>query len=254
VTAEAILQLLREKHSEDVFVAECKSGETYRGRHVRLDAWVMPRSWVRPETTGYEIKVGRSDFLRDDKWTDYLAMCHKLYFVCPHGLIGPDELPPDVGLLWVSKTGSRLFTKRKAVPRKIEIPESLWRYVLMCRTKITRENRQTERADYWQNWLREREQNKAIGYAVSAKVRESIEAAQAGERRATALVASYERTAKALAEAGFDISTPINEWMMRRRIEELQGAIPAELRHLLRSTIARLTDVADAVEQIEAGQ
>lgn len=47
------------------------------------------------------------------------------YFVCPNGIIQPDELPPDIGLKWVAKTGTRLFTKRKAQRREIELPADL---------------------------------------------------------------------------------------------------------------------------------
>jgi hypothetical protein len=75
VKSNDILKLLSEKHSEDVFVPECKNGSTWLSTHLRLDAWVMNRSWTKLKFTGYEIKVSRQDFLRDDthdiKWHNY---------------------------------------------------------------------------------------------------------------------------------------------------------------------------------------
>ncbi|WP_208112793.1 MmcB family DNA repair protein [Aureibacillus halotolerans] len=46
--------------------------------------------------TVYEIKVSRSDFLRDDKWPAYKNQCHRFFFVCPKDLIKPEELPDEV--------------------------------------------------------------------------------------------------------------------------------------------------------------
>ncbi|MEO8467548.1 MAG: MmcB family DNA repair protein, partial [Gammaproteobacteria bacterium] len=137
--ASTLLALLRARHADDVFVDECKSGPTQLTEHERIDAWVMAKSWAHPMVTGYEIKVSRGDFLRDQKWQRYLPMCNALYFVCPAKLIAPNELPDDVGLMWASMTGSRLYTKKRAKPRDVTIPEDVWRYILMSRVRITRE-------------------------------------------------------------------------------------------------------------------
>jgi len=63
MTAKDIIKILSHKHRDDVFVTECKNGPSNRG-YLRLDAWVMARSWARPKVTGYEVKVSRSDFLQ----------------------------------------------------------------------------------------------------------------------------------------------------------------------------------------------
>ena len=80
-----ILDKLKAKHTDDVFVAECKNGPTHTASHRRLDAWVMKKSWSPITMLGYEIKQSRSDFLQDNKWQAYLPCCHQLYFVCPKG-------------------------------------------------------------------------------------------------------------------------------------------------------------------------
>ncbi|WP_051326787.1 hypothetical protein [Aliagarivorans taiwanensis] len=56
-----------------------------------------------------EVKVSRSDFLADKKKPhrkgDVLGLGSWRYFLCPEGLIQPDELPDKWGLLWVTNRG-----------------------------------------------------------------------------------------------------------------------------------------------------
>jgi hypothetical protein len=92
VTSGDIIKLLKTKHSEDIFVPECKDGPS-GSSFAMIDAWAMPRSWSHPAVTAYEIKISRSDFVRDNKWQKYLACCNLFYFVAPTGIIDPNELP-----------------------------------------------------------------------------------------------------------------------------------------------------------------
>lgn len=65
----------------------------------------------------YEVKVGRGDFtteMRTNKWRLYLPFSAYVFIACPDGLIGVDELPPELGLIvrraetWVTaKKGKR---------------------------------------------------------------------------------------------------------------------------------------------------
>lgn len=70
---------------------------SYGGR--RIDAAIIDTSkrWIR----GFEIKVSRSDYLRDEKWQEYAEFCSSLSIVCPEGLIAKDEVPDPFGLLHV---------------------------------------------------------------------------------------------------------------------------------------------------------
>jgi hypothetical protein len=56
-----------------------------------------------------ESKVSRSDFLADKKKPhrngEVLGMGAFRYFICPEGMISPDELPDKWGLLWVNARG-----------------------------------------------------------------------------------------------------------------------------------------------------
>ncbi len=141
IDSQHVTKLLREKHWNSVFISQCKNGPTWgylgsKGWLLILDAWVMKKSWAHPLTIGYEIKINRSDFLADDKWSRYLDYCNEFYFVCPPGLILLNEIPLEVGLYYVTKSGKSLRSQRKAVYRDIEIPEEFYRYILMCRTRI----------------------------------------------------------------------------------------------------------------------
>lgn len=139
MNAQDIERLLASKHSEDLFVAQCKTGSSQGYTQKKLgilDAWAMKRSWAHPNCTGYEIKVSRSDFVNDNKWTGYLPYCNSFYFVCPPKLISVDEVGPDAGLLWTSKTGTMLYTKKKAPYRDITVNEGIFIYILMCRASV----------------------------------------------------------------------------------------------------------------------
>jgi hypothetical protein len=170
ITAGQILDLLRVRHADDVFVPECKGGPTWFGGHRRMDVWAMRRSWSRSMVWAYEIKTARGDWLKDDKWRDYLRFCNSFYFVSAPGVIDPRELPREAGLLVVAKTGSRLLTKKKAPAREQEIPDELWRYLLMSRTRIVGGyfggEPPSARAE-WARWLEMKRESRAFGERVA---------------------------------------------------------------------------------------
>jgi hypothetical protein len=137
-TEAEVLDILRAKHTGDLFVSHCKTGPStmaYGAGNgpLTLDAWVMPYSWVKP-IVGYEVKVSRSDFKRDHKWWGYLQYCNLFFFVTPHGLIEPSEVPAECGLIWTTKTGRAVRIKKPAPLRSWhQIPQSVFQYVLMWR-------------------------------------------------------------------------------------------------------------------------
>jgi len=177
MSADKILSLLATRHTDDVFVPECKDGPSQFTGHRRLDAWVMRKSWTNPQVTGYEIKVARDDYLNDDKWRAYLDCCNCFYFVCPWKMILPEELDDGVGLLWATSTGTRLVQKRKAKYRDVDIPESLFRYILMARVRVVKDGSGYEKGSetkYWQQWMERRDQDKELGWNVSRKIKELV--------------------------------------------------------------------------------
>jgi hypothetical protein len=163
-----IIDLLKAKHHDAVCVPECKTGATVNGYH-RFDLWVMEKSWAHPKIIGYEIKLSRSDFLNDKKWPRYLSYCNEFYFVCADGIADKRELPDEVGLLTVSKTGSRLFIRKKAPYRDITIDDDIFRYILMWRAKIDSE-KSSMYIEFWKSWLINKKECNAIGHAVSKEL------------------------------------------------------------------------------------
>lgn len=74
VTSTNIKLALAEKHWRDFFLTEVKSGSTWmtaRGDMKILDGLAIRKSWTSPCFTGYEVKISRSDFLRDSKFYTY---------------------------------------------------------------------------------------------------------------------------------------------------------------------------------------
>lgn len=254
ITAKKIEQMLAEKHAEDIFVPECKNGPSNGGELLRLDGWAMKKSWSKPLTIGYEIKVSRSDFMKDEKWKFYLQYCNELYFVCPAKLILPEDLPPEIGLMYVSATGSRLFTKRKAAYRDAQIPENLFRYILMCRVNITREHRYSYEFDkvaYWRKWLEEKRGKKDLGILVSRRVADMCRQFEYEAMKAKSEAARYQEIKDRIIELGFDPNRSVSSWAVQNKLGELVGEIPWDFK----ANLQQIANAANKVlEKIEASE
>ena len=246
VTPSEIVRLLADKHSKDVFVPECKDGPTIFGTHLRLDAWAMRKSWSNPDTFGYEIKVNRSDFLGDDKWPSYLPLCTRFSFVCPHGVIRVEELSQGCGLIYVSKTGTRLFTKVKAPRRDVEIPENIFRYILMCRATIGGEDNGGRQpgTDYWQRWLAEKREKQAIGYRVNGRVNRLYHEIKVKNIELQKRCDGYESIRKRIEELGFDPEFEIGSWRVKQKLDELTGKVSPALARRIRLVIREMEHFA----------
>lgn len=251
-TAGKIKSLLIDKHKEDIIVTECKMGSA--GSRI-LDAWVMKKTWSPKTTIGYEIKVYRGDFLQDDKWTDYLDTCHQFYFVCPWGLIQKEEIPQDVGLMWCSKNGSRLYTKRKSVHRKEDVDNDLLFYILMNRVKITKSNfgysqyRQNERK-YWELWLKHKNIDGEFGRMVSKSIRQTVqdkinEVERENQKlnRENQDLQDIKNQLKELKEAG------IEAWTLKNVLKNGIGSLISEKLKYLRNDMNNLKKKIETVDR-----
>ena len=249
MTAARILDLLAAKHRNDVFVAECKNGATHaadRGELQRLDAWVMPRSWAHPATTGYEIKISRQDFLHDEKWRGYMKLCNCFYFVCPKGIIQPDELPPEVGLMWA--TPNRVITHRKAVLRRIDEPLDLWRYVLMCRTRIVGDHL-VSKSEMWRRWLAEKAENQKLGHEVRGRIRKIYQEIEDENARLMQQNQHYDDLRATLIALGFNPEHP-PVWNRERALKQAISGIPRGLANNLRETARAAIAAAESLEKV----
>jgi len=134
VKAVDIVGVLRAHYRppEWAFFEEIRAGTGYGYKpntdmEKRLDAWVFhlwPSGGYQP--TGFEIKITRSDFLRElkkkGKVERYMALCQFFYYVTPANLVLSREIPDEAGLIWMYPKG-RMRVMKKPPYRDIPIPE-----------------------------------------------------------------------------------------------------------------------------------
>jgi hypothetical protein len=212
----------------------------------------MKRSWAHPLSVGYEIKVSRGDFLQDDKWHSYLEYCNSFYFVCPPDIIRPSEVGPEVGLLWVSKNEKVLMLKKKAHYREVTIPESFYRYVLMCRAKITASTF-TMRDDpdheyqYWKTWLAEKREKQGIGHAASKRIQEivneKIDRVERDNEKLRVEIEDYKEVKEFADSVGFEFRGWNRTRSVKNKIEEIMAGVPREFVNQVDDVLANLTKI-----------
>lgn len=232
-TASTIKDLLASKHSNDVFVTECKDGPSCSGM-LKLDAWAMKRSWAHPCYYGYEIKVSRADFLSDTKWPGYLDYCNEFSFVCPKGVIQPNEVAESAGLLIVASTGTRLFTKKKAPHRDIPTPELLLQYILMARTQITKStyysNTDTDQTAYWRQWLDDKTASLHLGTQCAEKLRKSYETQVYNVERDMKILRRENEALQTIKKFCTQIGVDPHNWDVEKAVEAKVTKLPPHIR------------------------
>jgi hypothetical protein len=253
MTARDIQKLLNMKHIDDVYVSECKNGSTWFSNHLRLDGLAIARSWANPMITGYEIKVSRSDFLRDQKMNQYTKYCNVLYLICPPKLIMPDEVPETIGLMWVASTGTRIYIKKKAPYREIDEPAELYKYILISRAKIIDYNLGISNArtpkEYWTEWLKKRKIDREFGYRVGKAIKKTVkEEIEKVQQESDFLRIENERikdTLLLLEREGIDIT--VGGWGIRDQVREIirkiKGELPPCFDRDLKNAIANLQTI-----------
>ena len=156
VTSTDIKRALAEKHWRDFFLTEVKSGPTQLsvpGGLKILDSLAIRKSWTAPCFTGYEVKISRSDFLRDAKFYTYEELCNCLYIVCPKGMIERTELPESVGLMYYDPEKKTITTRKKAIFRKIEYSPELLLYIIFSRLDSDRYPFFSTKQEYFKEYL-----------------------------------------------------------------------------------------------------
>jgi hypothetical protein len=261
ISSADILSLLKVRHCKDVIVPECKNGETWGARDLlKLDAWVLCRSYSPLRTIGYEIKVSRQDFESDQKWTGYLDLCHEFYFVCPAGLIRATDLPQRAGIIWASK--DRLFTKRKA--QRIE-PDTLKAtrlliYVVMSRSQIVAnmfdrvEDPQLNKLQLMRKTVEEAESRKELAFFVKGHVRRIYDQITQIDRTIQSREASAERFKEALARLGIIWNPEDNSWTENMKVENeintLKKTIDLNTVRTMRALSRALENTANTLEEL----
>lgn len=260
LTSRQVVDALATKHRKDVFVPECKTGSTWTGSPVRLDAWAMKRSWTQWTTWGYEVKVDRSDFLRDEKWPEYLDYCHQFSFVCPWGLIKETEVPEGCGLLWATSGGQRLITKVKAPRREIDVPVSVLIYILMSRSIIESNlwdgqgsnGSREHNLRYWRRWLAQKDESRDLGHKVSTAIRVRVNHAENELHKAEALMRRVAETEQLLMSTLGISLYDLHEWKREERLKDAISGIPGSLLRSIEATREQLDNVHSYLQTLRS--
>lgn len=177
VTSTEIKMALAKYHPKDFFISECKTDSTYftgpQGLLI-FDGLAVTRSYTGPCITGYEIKISRSDFQRDNKYHLYLQYCNEFYFVVPAGLLKKDEIPNDMGLIFYYPETGKLVKKKKSLYRQIEEPVGIYKYIIYSRLEQDRIPFYEDRADYAKAYLEDRKNKKEIGRRLGSKMAQEL--------------------------------------------------------------------------------
>jgi hypothetical protein len=244
VGAEVLLQAIESRHVKDLVIPECKNGPTQTGSHRRFDAWVLVRTWSPITMIGYEIKVSRSDWRRDEKLADYQGLCHLLYIVAPKGVVPLDELPAGVGLLEAVGEGTRLVTRRKASRHEITLPAELLVYILMARVRVGTERQAGQTEDYQREarraalkqWVEEKAERRRLAWVVSKKIQQQFDAQELAIREADERIADLRSIRALVVGLGFDPDVPVSRWKVSTRLREMAGTVDRGLPDLLART------------------
>lgn len=107
MTSDEIAGLLKAKHPNCICVEELRiSSGASRGSGQRIDLWAM-EEWPSKgfKRVAYEVKISRGDYLREIrdplKRRGAKLVAQEFYFVAPDGVIKPEEVPYDCGLIVV---------------------------------------------------------------------------------------------------------------------------------------------------------
>jgi len=246
--ANDIVEALKRKHAEDIFISQCKTGPSF-GNHTLgiFDAWVMLKSWANSNFIGYEVKVDRGDFVNDNKWPKYLPYCNSFYFVCPKDVIKESEVPEGVGLYYCLLPSHRLLLKRKSPRREIAAPVEVLMYILMCRVKVISEIEKGSERAFWECWLKEKQLDRNLGYRVSKALKESIakeiDAVKHTNKTLEYEVEKYKYVVAALNELGVDPKLPEFQLVreVKRKWEQYKLGGPEGLVDNLNRAITELT-------------
>lgn len=117
MTADDIKKMLSERYDprSHAFFPELRLGTGY-GADAQgyIDGFVICL-WGDLERIAFEIKISRTDFLlemkKPSKRRQALAFSNKFYFVAPAGLLKPEEIPIDSGLMEVHESDIKIKVK-----------------------------------------------------------------------------------------------------------------------------------------------
>lgn len=122
-----------------VTLCEFQPGTCYKNQR-QFDFYVLD-CYGECDTTAFEIKVSRGDFLRElrnpDKRRLALHLSNYFVFTAPAGLIKPEELPPDCGLMEATRDGEKVRLRMVRQPIHREAGRPTWRLIAAITRTMT---------------------------------------------------------------------------------------------------------------------
>ncbi len=252
-TSKDIKMALAKYHPNDFFISECKTDSTYFAGPQGLlifDGLAVTRSYKSPCITGYEIKISRSDFQRDNKYHLYLQYCNEFYFVVTAGLLKKEEIPDNMGLIYYYPETGKLIKKKKALYRQIEEPVGIYKYIIYSRLEPDRTPFYEGRADYAKAYIEDKAEKQAIGKALGSKMAKEL-----AEAYCRLAVLKEKEDRLELLDSLIEVMNKngIYCWSHERYVKKLDealkiGAVPDDFKNLKRE----LTAALHIIDQMES--
>ena len=135
------------------------------------DVYAMKKSYANHQATAYELKTSRSDFLRDvngGKYQRYLPHCTRLLFAVPAGLVKPDEVPAECGLIVRGPKGWAVQKTARAREWKPEVTVLL--SLIFRGQEQEKEGRDLRDRERWQRNLTLREAAAEFGINLARRI------------------------------------------------------------------------------------
>lgn len=258
----AIHRCLQNRHSDDIIIPEAMcaknadkmdAGVTMR----RLDYWIVKLSWARAAYTGYEVKVSRQDFLRDDKAHNYEPQCHNFIWVTAPGVVhDKSEIPANHGWIEISKNGKRLLTKKKAPRLKVQ-HTAVFNAMKSAFMRHMKPHIILGKKEWFRHWLIEKEINRDLGHKVSKQLKEQInkrilevEQDNLILRRENERLSEIKRLIEKHNIRGYS-SHSVAEQLVQRAKAEAQG-IPYGVIQLVERKGRELNNIAEQLRKIQS--
>ena len=251
VTATDIKIALAEKHWKDFFLTEVKSGPTQLampGGLKILDGLAVRKSWTNPCFTGYEVKISRSDFLRDAKFYTYEELCNCLYVVCPKGMIERTELPESVGLMYYDPEKKTIATRKKAIFRKIEYSPEMLLYIIFSRLDSDRYPFFSTKQEYFKEYLAGKRSSRELAQTVKTKLVQDNARLESELEHVTQFRQSYE-----IYKAIQDVMHKHGIWIFRASdaAKELDKALSRKCPEDISSIRRSVENIVERLKQME---
>jgi hypothetical protein len=117
-----------------VYLSELRTGTGFgRNNEQSIDAYAICCWGGEVSRIAYEIKVSRSDYLRElkspRKRAPALRYSTEFYFAVPKGLVKPEEVPPDCGLIEVWWGDGQLQQRAKIAAPRLDGYPPTWKFL-----------------------------------------------------------------------------------------------------------------------------